>query len=161
MATISRQQREDLRRELREQFPMRERTYLLPALHELHRRYGHLPAWAMEVVGWHLRIPASEVYGAATSYTELRVKQPGRHVIRVCTGVSCVLLGGQQVLDGLSSALKVRPGETTADGAYTLEETPCAFLCAVAPVVQRGHDWVGRVSPEAVGELLRDEGGHR
>lgn len=149
-----REQREGLRSELRQQFP-RERANLLPALHFLHRRYGHLPAWAMEVVGWHLRIPASQVYGAATSYTELRTKAPGKHLIRVCTGVSCWLRGGGQIVAGLSASLKVAPGETTSDGEYTLEETPCAFLCAVAPVVERDHHLVGRISVDALADLVR------
>lgn len=161
MTTIPRHQREQLRAELQKAFPQRERTNLLPALHWLHRRYGYLPAWAMETVGWHLRVPASQVYGAATSYSELRVKQPGRRLLRVCTGVSCMERGGEQVLDTLCAALKLTPGETSPDGEYTLEETPCAFLCAVGPVVQRGRDWLGRVIPGAVAELLLGDGGHR
>lgn len=156
MSTISREQREELRLVLRKEFP-REATYLLPALHWLHNRYGFLPAWAMEVVGWHLHIPASVVYGAATSYTELRVKQPGKHLLRVCTGVSCWLRGGQQVLDGVCAALKVKPGETTADKEYTVEETACAFMCGVAPVVEKDHHLVGRVSPDKVADLLKHD----
>ena len=154
MSTVSREQREELRSTLRKEFP-REATYLLPALHWLHNRYGYLPAWAMEVIGWHLHIPASVVYGAATSYTELRVKQPGKHVVRVCTGVSCWLRGGQQILDGVCAALKVKPGQTTADGETTVEETPCAFMCAIAPVVEKDHHLVGRVSPDSLAELLQ------
>ena len=64
--------RNTLRSELREKFP-RNHGQLLPALHFLQHEFGYLPDWAMEVVGWHLGIPSSEVYGAATSYTELRV----------------------------------------------------------------------------------------
>lgn len=161
MTTVARRQREQLRGELQKDFPERERTYLLPALHWLHRRYGYLPAWALEVVGWHLRVPASQVYGAATSYTELRVKQPGKHLLRVCTGVSCVERGGGPVLDALCATLKLKPGETTPDGEYTLEETPCAFLCAVGPVVQRGHEWMGRVTPEDAVGLVRSRDDHR
>ena len=84
--------RNALRRELRERFP-RNHGQLLPALHYLHHEFGHLPDWAMEVVGWHLGIPSSEVYGAATSYTELRIEEPGASVVRVCTALSCVAAG--------------------------------------------------------------------
>ena len=67
----------DLRRILRETFPERNRDALLPALHLLQHEHGHLPEWALQVVGWHLRVPASEIYGAATSYSELRIGIPG------------------------------------------------------------------------------------
>ncbi|MDE2823217.1 MAG: NAD(P)H-dependent oxidoreductase subunit E, partial [Chloroflexota bacterium] len=82
-----------------------------------------------EVVGWHLGIPASEVYGAATSYTELLTVQPGRHVVQVCTGISCSINGGARLLDSLQSSLGIAPGETTPDGRITLSETP-ARSCA-------------------------------
>ncbi len=67
--------RNTLRSVLREKFP-RDHGQLLPALHYLQHEFGYLPDWGMEVVGWHLGIPASEVYGAATSYTELRTTPP-------------------------------------------------------------------------------------
>jgi len=79
--------RSDLRPILREKFPP-ERTYLLPALHYLQEEFGHLPDWALQTVAWHLRVPPSEVYGAATSYSELRIDAPGSHVVRVCNGLS-------------------------------------------------------------------------
>ena len=81
--------RKSLRAALRDRFP-RERGQLLPALHFLQHEFGYLPDWAMEVTGWHLGVPASEVYGAATSYTELRIDKPGEHVLRVCTGLGCL-----------------------------------------------------------------------
>jgi NADH:ubiquinone oxidoreductase subunit E len=160
MTTVSRQQREQLRSEIQKAFPERERTHLLPALHWLHGRYGHLPAWAMEVLGWHLRVPATEVYQAATSYTELRVKQPGKRVLRVCTGAACLAVGGQQLLDTLCQRLNLKPGQTSPDGSTTLEETPCAFLCALAPVVGDGHQWRGHVSPGALNDLLHSRAHH-
>ena len=90
-------ERNELRATLREKFP-RHHGQLLPALHFLQHEFGYLPDWAMEVVGWHLGIPASEVYGAATSYTELRTARPGTHVVRVCTGLSCRVNGGNELL---------------------------------------------------------------
>ena len=66
----------ELRQLLRPKFP-RERTYLLPALHFVQEQLGHLPDWALQAVSWHLRIPASEAYGAATSYSDLHIESPG------------------------------------------------------------------------------------
>ena len=147
--------RSDLRPILREKFPP-ERTYLLPALHYLQEEFGHLPDWAMQTVAWHLRVPASEVYGAATSYSELRIDAPGSHVVRVCNGLSCWCSGGRDLLESLSDQLGVQPGETDADNRVTLEETTCGFLCPMAPAVEVDGLWWGRVSNSDIPDLLRD-----
>ncbi len=136
-------ERDELRSLLRQKFPP-ERASLLPALHYLQHELGHLPEWALQLVGWHLRVPASEVYGAATSYTELRLQAPGRHSVRVCAGLSCWHGGGKELLAELSAGLGVAPGVTTPDTRVTLEETPCAFLCPLAPAVEIDGRWQGR-----------------
>ena len=146
--------RNTLRKVLREKFP-RDHGQLLPALHFLQHEFGYLPDWAMEVVGWHLGIPASEVYGAATSYTELRIQEPGSHVLKVCTGLSCWINGGKELLRAAESELGAHPGQTK-DGSITFEETPCGFLCGMAPVVQMDGAWRGRATPESVRALTRE-----
>ena len=139
---------------MRERFP-RNHGELLPALHYLQHEFGYLPGWAMEVVGWHLGIPSSEVYGAATSYTELRIDQPGACVVRVCTALSCVVAGSIDILDALSTELDVTPGETSEDGRFTLEETPCGFLCGMAPAIEVSGEWHGRVDRKSAVEFAR------
>ena len=101
------------------------------------------PEHALQTAAWHLRVPASEVYGAATSYTELRVEAPAEHTVRICTGLSCLLNGAGLVLEAAREAAAAV--ETTA-----VEERACAFLCAAAPVVEIDHEKRGRVSPESV-----------
>lgn len=145
--------RNALRTELRKVFP-RQRGQLLPALHYLQHEFGYLPDWGMEVVSWHLGIPASEVYGAATSYTELRTQEPAEHLVRVCTGLGCWMNGGSDILGGLSAKLGVHPGETAADGTVTLEETACAYMCGMAPVVELDGQLVGRASREVAGQFV-------
>jgi NADH:ubiquinone oxidoreductase subunit E len=134
----------ELRQLLRQAFSQ-ERTNLLPVLHFVQLKLGHLPDWALQTVSWHLRIPASEVYGAATSYSELRIESPGDHLVRVCTGLPCWTNGARELLAHLSAHLGIRPGGTTAQG-LKLEETPCGFLCPMAPVVEIDGHWKGRVS---------------
>ena len=154
MAT-EREKRNTLRSTLRENFP-RERGQLLPALHYLQHEHGYLPDWAMEVVGWHLGIPASEVYGAATSYTELRVEKPGSHVVRVCTGLSCWQNGGREVLSAAEQELALHSGHTGSDGLFTLEETACGFLCGMGPAVEVNGTWHGRATRESVSTLIHE-----
>ncbi|MCY3639107.1 MAG: NAD(P)H-dependent oxidoreductase subunit E [Chloroflexi bacterium] len=148
---MNREVRNALRTTLRQKFP-RSRGQLLPALHFLQHEYGHLPDWAMEVVGWHLGIPSSEVYGAATSYTELRITPPAEHIVRLCTGLSCWVNGGNNLIEQAHA-------EFGADGradSVTLEETPCAFMCGVAPVVEVDGAWRGRVTPEALTSIVHE-----
>ena len=146
--------RNSLRRELRERFP-RNHGQLLPALHYLHHEFGHLPDWAMEVVGWHLGIPSSEVYGAATSYTELRIEEPGLSVVRVCTALSCAAAGSLRILEDIGSEFTVSPGETSEDCKLTLEQVPCGFLCAMAPAIEVNGKWHGRLDSESALEIVR------
>ena len=145
--------RNALRATLRELFP-RNRGQLLPALHFLQHEFGHLPGWAMEMVGWHLGIPASEVYGAATTYVELRIEKPDRPVLRVCTGLSCWINGGRDIFDEFS----VRNNGPASDASVTLEETACAFLCGMAPAVEWDGELVGRATVDSVTRLVRREG---
>lgn len=140
-----------LRRELRARFP-RNHGQLLPALHFLQHEFGYLPGWAMEVVGWHLGIPASEVYGAATSYTELRIEQPRATVVRVCTALSCLVSGSADILTALEADLA--PG--SSDSHFTLEETPCGFLCGMAPAIEIDGQWHGRLDPQSAIQLVRN-----
>src|SRR5437762_4628395 len=114
-------------------FP-RERTWLLPALQAVQDALGFLPAWGLEQVGLHLRVPRSEVYSVATHYPELRLQAPGRHLVRVCTGVACRTAGADALLAAASARLGIAAGQTTADGEYTLEEAGCCFACAMAPM---------------------------
>jgi NADH-quinone oxidoreductase subunit E len=148
-------QRSELRPILQQKFP-RERTYLLPVLHFLHHELGYLPDWALQIASWHLRIPASEVYGAATSYSELRIQEPGKHIVRVCNGLSCWHNGGQELLQYLATRFSISPGETTPDGEITLEETPCGFLCPMAPAVEVDGRWRGRVTPESIAQMVKE-----
>ncbi len=135
-------------------FP-RERTWLLEALREVQHAEGWLAPDTLDAVAAHLRVPASEVWGVATHYPELRLTQPGRRLVRVCTGVTCAALGGRDLLAGCEQRLGVRAGATTTDGAVTLEELDCAFACGVGPVVEIDHVRRGRVAAGDLDALLR------
>ena len=89
-------------------FP-RERSQLLPVLLAVQEETRWIPAWAMEEVSAYLKVPASEVHGVASSFPELRLKAPGKHILRVCTGLSCYLNGAVPVLEGLEKSLVSRP----------------------------------------------------
>jgi len=134
-------------------FP-RERTWLLPALEEAQRAERWLSPDTLDRIAAHLRVPKSEVWGVASHYPELRLSRPGRRIVRVCTGVSCRVRGGRELLAACEGKLGIGAGQTTADGAVTLEELDCAFACSVAPVIEVDHAYRGRVEPGDLDSLL-------
>jgi NADH-quinone oxidoreductase subunit F len=133
-------------------FP-RERQWLLPALQAVQRTLGYLPEAALAEVSGHLRVPLSEVWGVATHYPELRLTPHGRHHVRVCTGVSCALMGGRALLDAIARHWRVTPGEAGQGRELTLEAADCVFACSMAPLVEVDGALYGRVGEARVATL--------
>ena len=144
-----RERQSGLRRALRDHFPERSRDNLLPVLHLLQHEHGYLPEWALQVVGWHLRVPASEVYGAATSYSELQLNPPSPRSIIVCTGLACWQSGSE----GLLKAAVERQYPEDATG---VSATACAFMCGLAPAVSVNGTWRGRVDAGQMAALIEN-----
>ena len=109
----------------------------------------------MEVAGWHLGIPSSEVYGAATSYTEFRIDKPPKHVIKICGGLSCLLNGGGELKKRLLEATAPYNPSSPTTQEVSVESSPCAFMCGVPPALEIDGVWHGRVAAESLSELLR------
>ena len=144
-----RERQSSLRRLLRDQFPDRNRDKLLPVLHLLEHEHGHLPEWALQVVGWHLRVPASEIYGAATSYSELHLDPPALRNIVVCTGLACWQSGGDELLN--AARQQADHGDES-----NVTATTCAFVCGLAPAVQINGRWHGQVDAERMASLIEN-----
>ena len=144
-----RERQSSLRRLLRDQFPDRNRDKLLPVLHLLEHEHGYLPEWALQVVGWHLRVPASEIYGAATSYSELHLDPPGLRSIVVCTGLACWQSGGDELLNGARQ-------QSDHGDESNVTTTACAFVCGLAPAIRINGRWHGRVDAERLASLIEN-----
>lgn len=113
----------------------RQRTYLLPALHEVQQALGWLPSEALELVGGHLRVPKSEVYGIASSFPDFRLHEPAEQFeVRVCVGAACRVAG----------ASAARERFTSTD--HLLSEADCLFICGVGPAAQIDGRLVGRAA---------------
>ncbi len=141
-------------------FP-RERQWLLPALQAAQHHDRWLSPEALTAVAEHLRVPKSEVYGVATHYPEFRLAQPGRRVVRVCTGVSCRIRGSLDLLTACELRLGVRADGTTTDGSITLERLDCAFNCSMAPVIEAEAEQYGRVAERDLDTILGARGSAR
>jgi NADH-quinone oxidoreductase subunit E len=107
---------------------------LIPALQDVQDRFHWLPPEALEHVAAALGVPLVQVYGVATFYRSFSLQPRGRHVCTVCLGTACHVRGGGAILEGFERRLGIAAGQTTPDGAYTLERVNCLGACALAPL---------------------------
>lgn len=130
------------------------RSGLLPALIEAQEVRGWLDRDTIAQIAAGLQVPLSEAYGVADFYAHLYTYPVGKTIIRVCDDVPCYLAGSERVCSALVTRLQVQPGETTPDGAFTLEIVPCLGHCDHAPVVMVGHTVHEDVQPEQVAQVV-------
>ncbi len=108
---------------------------LIEILQDLQATFRYLPKDGLRLVAEQLGVPEIEVYRVASFYKAFSLEPKGRHVFTVCTGTACHVRGSPRLMDALSRELGIAPGETTADGAFTLEGVNCLGCCALGPVV--------------------------
>ncbi len=130
------------------------KSYLIAVLHKIQEVFGYLPQSMMEEVAERLEIPTSKIYGVATFYHMFKLKPEGKHAINICLGTACYVKGAQQVLNAFETALKIKLGETTEDGLFTLKSTRCLGTCGLAPVVMIGEKVYSNVTPDDVAVII-------
>ena len=136
------------------------RSGVLPALRLAQERYGWLSREAFEEVADALDLTPAYCMSVASFYDMFHLQPVGRHMIEVCTNVSCALVGAQQTLEAFEQELGIRAGETTEDGAITLRTVECAGGCGWGPVVAVDHRYREPVKPGDVAKIvgeLRDD----
>lgn len=132
----------------------RNREHLLPVMQGVVEQERYLSEASMIEIAREMDLPAAEVYGTATFYSFLEVKKMGKHIIRICKTISCAMKGKNQVLFSIEDMLKIKVGETTNDGKFSLLETNCLGLCHKAPAMLINHDIYTDLTPEKVREIL-------
>jgi NADH-quinone oxidoreductase subunit E len=110
----------------------------------------------IEACADYLKVPYSYVHGVATFYTMFSLTPRGRHIIRLCDSPPCHLMGSTSVLDYLKKKLGIDVGETTPDGAFTLELASCLGVCGVAPAIMINDEMFGKLTPERVDGILEE-----
>ena len=108
---------------------------LMLVLSDTQKEYGYIPLEVQEVISEELNIPVSDIYGVVTFYSFFSLTPKGRYVIGVCLGTACYVKGGQNIIDKFSELLKIRPGQTTEDGLFTLDALRCIGACGIAPAI--------------------------
>ena len=119
-------------------------------LHDVQRELGYIPFEAMVKIAEASHVSVAEVYGVVTFYSFFSLTPKGKYVIGCCLGTACYVKGAQQIIDKFCELLKINPGETTADGLFTIDALRCIGACGIAPAVSIN----GQVYPKlAVGQV--------
>ena len=108
---------------------------LMLVLSETQKEYGYIPLEVQELISKELNIPVSDIYGVVTFYSFFSLEPKGRYVIGVCLGTACYVKGGQNLLDKFAELLKIKAGQTSEDGLFTLDALRCIGACGIAPAI--------------------------
>jgi len=130
------------------------RAASIEALKIVQKARGWVPDGAADAIGEILGIPASDVEGVATFYSQIFRQPVGRHIIRVCDSMTCFIGGHESVLGAIEQQLGIAPGQTTGDGRFTLIPVCCLGNCDKAPAMMIDDDTFGDVQANGVAALL-------
>jgi len=127
---------------------------LIPILQKIQDEEGFLSRQAVIEVGKTLDIPASKIYGVATFYNQFRFEALGKYHVQVCRGTACHVLGSATVLQELEKMLKIKAGQTTRDGLFSMEVVACIGACGLAPVICVNGEFHAKVTREELQGII-------
>jgi NADH-quinone oxidoreductase subunit E len=138
--------------------PERKRSAVISALHAVqHENKGFLTTDLMDAVAEYLGMPNIQVYEVASFYSMFETKPVGRHHISVCTNISCMLRGSQEVVDHVEKKLGIKTGDSTPDGRiYLKREEECLAACTGAPMMMVDHVFYENLTPASIDKILDD-----
>lgn len=145
----------EVAREIVGRYP-KPRSAMIPLLHLAQEQQGYVSDEAMRQVAEMCGVTAAEVKGTASFYEMFKFHKVGSYLINVCTNISCMLMGADELLAHAKESLGVGHGETTADEMFTLEEVECVAACTEAPCLQVNYRYRSRVSNEDFDALISD-----
>jgi NADH-quinone oxidoreductase subunit E len=153
---LSQHVREEIDRWVAKFPPDRRRSAVISALHAAqHENHGYLTTDLMDAVAAYLGLAPIQVYEVATFYSMFETKPVGRHHVSVCTNISCMLRGSQEVVDHVEKKLGIKTGESTPDGRiYLKREEECLAACTGAPMMMVDHVFHENLNPERIDKIL-------
>ncbi len=130
------------------------RSAILPLMFIVQRERGYLDAPGVSYLARRLKLRITDIWEVATFYSMIHIKPIGKYHIQVCKTLSCKLLGSDKITQMCAEKLRIKAGETTADGRFSLSEVECLGSCGTAPMFQINFDYHENLTPEKVGEIL-------
>lgn len=134
-------------------YPNREAA-ILPTLHLAQREFGYLSDAAIRYVADLLGFTPAYIEGVTTFYTMFHRKPVGKYHLQICRNLSCSLMGAEHLIERVSRKIGVKPGETTADGRFTLTTVECLGSCGTAPVMQVNDDYHENLTEDSIDAIL-------
>ena len=131
-----------------------EKDNLIQMLNEIQEHYGYIPQEAQEILSEFLSIPMAEIYGVVTFYSRFTLKPKGKYSISVCLGTACFVKKKKKIMDRLTERLCIKPGETTKDGKFSIDQTRCVGACGLAPVFTVNGEVYGKATVKKLDEVL-------
>ncbi|MCH7898707.1 MAG: NAD(P)H-dependent oxidoreductase subunit E [Proteobacteria bacterium] len=134
----------------------RRRSAVLSALHAVqHENAGYLTTEQMNAVAAYLDLPTIQVYEVATFYSMFQTRPVGRHNVAICTNISCMLRGADDLVEHVEKKLGIKTGESTADGRiYLKREEECLAACCGAPMMMVDHKYHENLTTAQVDKIL-------
>jgi len=133
-----------------------DRSQLIPLLQKLQDAYGYLPQDVIARLSARTGIFVSQIMGVATFYAQFRLAPVGKHIVKVCFGTACHVIGAENIADAICRELGIALGETTNDRLFTVESVACIGCCSLAPVIMIDEETHGRLTPDTARAAIRD-----
>lgn len=136
-------------------YPSGQRDFLIQILQEIQDELGYLSENSVTNVGKHLNLPTSKIYGLATFYNQFRFEPRGKFHVQLCNGTACHMEGAVTVLSRLEKELKIKPGQITRDGLFSIEVMTCIGACGQAPVISVNGEYHTHMNWERLKRLIQ------
>jgi len=128
---------------------------LIEVLQDVQATFHYLPEEGLRTVAERLGVPPIEVFRVANFYKAFSLTPRGRHLLTICMGTACHVRGAPRLLGETRGQLEISPGETTEDGAFTLERVNCLGCCAIGPTVVLDNVYHARMTPDKMRTLIQ------
>lgn len=136
-------------------YPSNQRqSAVMSTLRIVQEAHGHLTPELMDAIAAYLQMPAIAVYEVASFYTMYEHQPVGKHLINVCTNISCQLRNSKEIVNYLEKKLEIKLGETTDDGRFTLRSVECLGACVNAPMMQVDKDYHENLTTDSIDKVL-------
>jgi NADH:ubiquinone oxidoreductase subunit E len=129
---------------------------LISILQKAQEIYGYLSMDAIQYVAEQTGIKPAKIYGVATFYSQFRLKPIGKHLIMLCQGTACHVNGSKMIEEAICEELKIKDGETTEDGLFTLNNVACLGCCSLSPVLMIDGETYGKLTKDSARQILKD-----
>jgi len=131
------------------------RSELINILHGCQEHFGYLPEPVQLEIALNLNMPLAKIYGVVSFYSFFTMTPKGKYPISVCLGTACYVRGAEKIVETLEKGLKIKVGEVTQDGKFSLDCLRCIGACGLAPVIMIGDEVHGRLEPSMIKDILK------